>query len=280
MMMMSRRLSRCALVAVTACLAFSVAIPEASARCSSGSSNVWPEDGASIASTQVIFVEGVNRDRAWVKELGALNPVFVAADETVPLKVLHIYESKKHKSAATLVPTKALTPGKEYALTINKPALDNRITIPAPTEAELRAEEERKAALKTPETSTLAKYKVSTESDDIAPRWKKAPKFRFARYGQIRRHPVSSVTIETLIEEESANIFYVARAVRLNDDTDIQEYPIFSKGDRVLNRIGYGVCVGEIDFKKGQTYQLTLQPVDSAGNSGATSDPLKLVGPS
>src|SRR5690554_625368 len=306
-----RSLSKWALLILSVYVTLAATARVTSAKCMAGSVDVWPPSETAVATTPLILIEGSRGEDELVADIASQKPRLESSAGTVALKVVEIYKSREGLAAALLKPTQKLQPGLEYALTYDKNLKYNKVYIDLDMgmtssgyrgsvsheethrEAWLRAQRERRARENSPASEAaedpedpdapkpkvLAKYTVSEVIDRKAPRWQKISKFLSSKHTRLGCGPASFVEVETLIEEDSEDVFYLARAVRVDNKKDIQIYPIRAKADRTSVRVGHGMCGGEFSFKPGKRYRVTLQPVDFAGNRGRVSKAVEVVGP-
>jgi len=168
-----------------------------------------------------------------------------AGSERVPLKVVD-----KFGDTTVLVSTVALRPTTEYELRF----ADAKLSIPWWRIA----------------------WTTAAAADNVAPRWRSAPRVRLLTRPRIERGPPESACLTTSIDGDEP-VQILAEVKPLGQAIPVGEGAPF----KLLFRLGHREeCGPVLTLRTGQRYRVTLTAIDAAGNRApAPGKPLVIAGP-
>lgn len=181
-------------------------------------------------------------------------PKLVSGDERVPLDVAEILAGDFTATQAVLVPKRALTAGRTYALAWTGREADHASA---------------KAA-----NGTLRWTAVGTP-DTIAPVWSASPASSGGDRHELGCGPVANAKIVVLAtDDRTAPLFRVdvtsAGRGAVSFFTEAQEGAVL---------VGHGMCSGPVRLVTGTAYDVRVTAVDLAGNASAPSPVLRFAAP-
>lgn len=221
----------------------------ASADCGGTGLYVFPGKG-NIQKTSIFLLDGYAESQHVVEGLNSKYAIYLLSEnERIPLHVLEVHTGQFHLTQALLTPEKALVPGKKYQLIIdNLPDYESLGQY----------------------NSTTGKYDpityfVTDESDTEAPKWIKTPKEKDKSLAHFGCGPSVHVNFEMSLKETGDYVVKtIVRSIQSGKET---AYYIGAYGQ--LISIGHGMCSGAFTFHEGDSYEVTFQVMDAAGNRSA-----------
>lgn len=226
----------------------------ADARCMSFHVMTYPAAGQALPVNGRVVFDG----RAHAAELAATMkdraPRLVAGDERIPLEVSEVLAGDFTATQAVLVPKRALTAGKTYALVWTGREGDH-------------------ANAKT--TNGTLRWAATGTPDTTAPAWSASPSLAGGDRHELGCGPVANTVVSVAATDDRVALLFRV------DVTSAGRAPVSflteAKDGAVL--VGHGMCSGPVRLVTGTTYEATLTAVDLAGNASTPAKALRFTAP-
>lgn len=230
--------------------------PAASAGCEKDGLMLFPAPGGILPTNTRFILEGIGQEQGRVSGLVGKRLVLKAADDEVLVRIQRGWQSMQGRVAVRLTPGRALKPGREYTLELERLLPRGRLLNPAPS-------------------TDLASWRTGKESDDVPPEWRQPPSPEEGEYERRGQDVTRWITVRTALVEESPS--YIVVTLRRRRSPDVQTYFIPINGERAT--LGHDMCSGSFALENKTTYRATVEAFDCAGNTAPPVAPMDVASP-
>lgn len=253
------QVSRIGALVVGPLLVAAVLLTASSARaaaCETDGLVLFPAPGGVLPTNTRFILEGIGRDQVRVSSLVGKRLVLKASDDEILVRIQRGWQSMQGRTAMRLIPARALKPGRDYTLEIDRLLPQSRLLNPKPG-------------------TELAVWRSGREPDEAPPDWRQPPSPEAGEYDARGQEVTRWITLRAALVEESPS--YLVVTLRRRRSTEIQTYFVPIDGDRV--RIGHDTCSGSFALENKTTYRATIEAFDCTGNSAPPVPPVELSAP-
>lgn len=224
------------------CLLGSAAVADANAMCLDTWTSATPEK--TILPTGWIVLSGGGETRGLLRRLATLSPALVRDGERVPLTVMAVHDGAFNVTQALLKPTRALTTGATYSLSL---------TSPDPLRARV------------PKRLTNLSWRVAAKGIARTPRWRGPPTVEGSRYTSYGCGPARYIDVRLPVAHDE--LLGALVEVRRVGSTEPPSRFLVRVRDGVI-ALGHGMCSGPFTFAEGAKYTIrVLSVLDARGQS-------------